>query len=126
MSNFYGIELVVDASGRNVDKFNREDLHDFVKRLADLIGMNRVFEPFYWDEENDGETDDPHLKGVSMIQFIETSNITIHTLTLIKSAFFNIFSCKDFDAKVAEDFITEFFACKHTKSTLIKRNYVRY
>ena len=52
---------------------------------------------------------EPHLKGTSAVQFIMTSNITIHTLDLLSHVYLNIFSCKDFDARKAAEFSRKFF-----------------
>ncbi len=60
-----------------------------------------------------------------MLQFIETSNITIHTLTLLKTAFINIFSCKMFDISLVEMFSKDFFSAQHVKSQTVERTYVK-
>ncbi len=76
-----------------------------------MIDMERC-ELFWWDDyglpEEEKQTQ-PHLKGTSAVQFIMTSNITIHTLDLMGNVYLNIFSCKDFDTKKAADFSRKFF-----------------
>jgi S-adenosylmethionine/arginine decarboxylase-like enzyme len=64
---------------------------------------------------------EPHLKGTSAIQFILTSNITIHTLDLLNNAYINIFSCKDFDADAAMKFSANWFKGEIVNSHLIER-----
>jgi S-adenosylmethionine/arginine decarboxylase-like enzyme len=54
----------------------------------------------------------PHLKGTSAIQFITTSNITIHTLDLLGAVYLNIFSCKEFEAEVVKEFSENWFKGK--------------
>lgn len=58
----------------------------------------------WWDDlytpQKERETE-PHLVGTSAVQFIRTSNITIHTLDRLKRVYLNIFSCKDFNAQKA-------------------------
>jgi S-adenosylmethionine/arginine decarboxylase-like enzyme len=49
------------------------------------------------------------LEGYSMIQFIETSSITVHLDEFGNRAFVDIFSCKAFDAKVAAQFTQTYF-----------------
>ncbi len=64
---------------------NREDIH-------------------WWDYKGQPEEykiAPAHLKGTSVIQFITTSNITIHTLDEMKRVYINIFSCKEFDEELA-------------------------
>ena len=63
----------------------------------------------------------PHTKGTSAVQFILTSNITIHTLDLLEAAYVNIFSCKKFDRKLAEKITTEWFVAKKYKTHFLER-----
>ena len=107
----YGKELILDLYGCNPKKFNRSDLDSFFKELCELIDMQKC-ERYFWDDlgvpESERQTS-PHTKGTSAIQFILTSNITIHTLDMVGEVYVNLFSCKDFDAEVAIDFITKWF-----------------
>jgi len=79
---------------------------------------------YFWDDfrvpEEKRQTN-PKTKGTTAIQFILTSNITIHTLDLLGTVFLNIFSCKDFDTKSAEEFTVRFFGATEYKSTIIQR-----
>lgn len=119
----YGKELVLDLHNCNAKKFKRITIKKFFRDLCSLIDM-RPCELFWWDdyglppEECQSE---PHLKGTSAVQFIMTSNITIHTLDLLGSVYLNIFSCKDFDAKKATEFSRKFFEGKVAKVTTIDR-----
>ncbi len=70
--------------------------------------------------EEEKETE-PHLKGITAIQFIKTSNITIHTLDLLKSVYLNIFSCKDFDPEIVKQFTEEWFKGKIVNNHVIER-----
>lgn len=78
----------------------------------------------WWDDYGvppvEQETE-PHLKGTSAIQFIKTSNITIHTLDLLDSVYLNIFSCKDFDINIAKQFSERWFNGKTVNSHVIER-----
>ena len=84
----------------------------------------KPFDLYFWDDfripVQDRQTD-PKTKGTTAIQFILTSNITIHTLDLTGIAFVNIFSCKDYDPKLAEEFTVKFFEAKEHKSVTIER-----
>ncbi|MBI2100591.1 MAG: S-adenosylmethionine decarboxylase [Candidatus Vogelbacteria bacterium] len=48
------------------------------------------------------------LEGYSAMQFIETSSITMHFDEVKNRAFIDIFSCKFFEPKTAENFCKEF------------------
>jgi S-adenosylmethionine/arginine decarboxylase-like enzyme len=66
----------------------------------------------FWDDvgvpEEEKQTS-PHTKGTSAVQFILTSNITIHTLDELKAVYLNIFSCKTFDSEIATQLCREWF-----------------
>ncbi len=78
----------------------------------------------WWDDLNTPEEEketEPHLKGTTAIQFIKTSNITIHTLDLLKKVYLNIFSCKDFDPEIVKQFTEEWFKGKIVNNHVIER-----
>jgi S-adenosylmethionine/arginine decarboxylase-like enzyme len=119
----YGKELILDIHQCNSSKFNRKDLRKYFKQLCKLIDM-RAEKLVFWDDEkvpDEFKQTELHTKGTSAVQFILTSNITIHTLDELKSIYVNIFSCKDFDSKIAEDFTLNFFSGKIIQSKTIER-----
>ncbi len=120
----YGIELIVNASGCDVSVMSRSKLARFIEELCKKIDMKRALKPYFWDEINGGVSDEPHLQGISVFQFIETSNIAIHALTKLEVIFFNIFSCKPFERQIVEDYIRRYFKAERLDSQLIERTYV--
>lgn len=56
-----------------------------------------------------------NLRGYSLMQFIETSSITIHLDEFGLRAFVDIFSCKTFDANKAKKFAQSFFKAKRIR-----------
>lgn len=107
----FGKELVLDLHGCDASLFNRLDIENYLKLVCDLVEMERC-ELFWWDDEGVPagmcETE-PHLKGTSAVQFIRTSNITIHTLDLLGNVYINLFSCKGFDHDAVIRFTEEWF-----------------
>ena len=79
---------------------------------------------YWWDDlhtpEDEKETE-PHLVGTSAVQFIKTSNITIHSLDLLQKVFLNVFSCKDFDENVVVNFSATWFEGRVVKQTVVER-----
>ena len=120
----YGKELILDLHDcKSSFKFNRKDLDIFFKVLCNLIGMKKCKRTF-WDYKGYPEEYEKapiHLKGTSAVQFISTSNITIHTLDEMKRVYLNIFSCKPFDEEIAIAFCQEWFAGKIVNSQIIDR-----
>ena len=114
MDDCYGKELILDLHECDVSKFTRESIEQFFIGLCDLIEMERCGLHF-WDYKGDQEGYDEaadHLKGISAIQFISTSNIMIHTLDVLERVYLNIFSCKEFNTYKASKFSIEWFGCQ--------------
>ena len=63
----------------------------------------------------------PKTKGTSAVQFILTSTIVIHTLDLMKAAYVNIFSCKDFDTDEAAEFTAKWFGSTDWTANVVTR-----
>ena len=119
----YGYELILDLHGCDISTFNRKSLTAYFEKLCDEIQMERE-DLHFWDYDGVPEeeiTKEAHLLGTSAVQFIKTSNIVIHTLDLLKAAYVNIFSCKKYDASVAEKITTDWFGASNCRSTLIER-----
>lgn len=120
----FGYELVLDLSNCSTEKFNRKDITEFFKELCNLIDMERE-DLHFWDYEGVPEEeipyDQPHLIGTSAVQFISTSNITIHTLNLLQKIFVNIFSCKEFNEKKAEAFTKKYFSAGNITARFLVR-----
>ncbi len=120
----YGKELILDLHECDPQTFTRDSIEDYFEELCDLIDMERC-ELYWWDDhevpDNEKQTE-PRLKGTSGVQFILTSNITIHTLDLMGNVYLNIFSCKDFDSRVAADLSKKWFGgiivSEHTHARL--------
>ena len=107
----YGKELILDLHECDPQTFTRDSIEDYFEELCDLIDMERC-ELYWWDDyevPDDEKQTEPRLKGTSAVQFILTSNITIHTLDLMESVYLNIFSCKDFNEDDVIRFSEEWF-----------------
>jgi len=119
----YGKELILDLHHCDSGRFTRKNIRNYFSKLCELIDMERC-KLSWWDDyglpPEECQTE-PHLKGTSAVQFILTSNITIHTLDLLNNAYINIFSCKDFDADAAMEFSADWFKGEIVNSHLIER-----
>ncbi len=119
----YGKELIIDLHNCNSNRFTRKSIRNYFKEICKLIDMKRE-KLCWWDDlytlEEEKETE-PHLVGTSAVQFIKTSNITIHTLDILKKAYINIFSCKDFDENIASEFSRKWFEGNIKNWTIIRR-----
>jgi S-adenosylmethionine decarboxylase len=119
----YGQELILDLHGCNADLFGRPAIERFLRALCDLIDMERC-DVHFWDDvgipEHEKQTD-PRTKGTSVVQFILTSTIVIHTLDLKKAAYVNVFSCKEFDTDEAAKFTAAWFGSTDWSASVVTR-----
>ena len=113
----YGKELIVDLHDCDVRMMTKHCLENFLKSLCELIDMEMV--GTHWWEDLDNEEE--HLAGISVVQFIKTSSITIHALTKLEHVYINIFSCKDFDVLNTSNFIKSWFSGKVKNSLVMGR-----
>lgn len=92
-----------------------KEIKRYVKEVIALIHMV-AHGPCYIERFGSGS-----LEGISAMQFIETSSVTVHCDDVGNRVFIDIFSCKDFDAEKAVDFSKQFFSAQEAESTIIFR-----
>lgn len=113
----WGMVASIDVYGCNPRLISdKEEIRKFIVALVDSIGMVRHGEPMI-ERFAEGA-----LEGCSALQFIETSSVTLHFDEGQNRAFIDIFSCKYFDFKVAEEFCRTYLEGEKAKSIY----YLRY
>lgn len=120
--NTYGKEVILDLQGCP-SPFTRAQIARYMEELCDKIDMERC-ELYWWDDEGlpeDEKEIEPHLDGISAVQFIMTSNVTIHTLHQLNKVFLNIFSCKDFNKEDVEAMSLKHFGGVVAQSVEVER-----
>ena len=111
MKQKYGTEFIIDLHNCNPKKFTRKSIKKYFVEVCKLINMEPC-KLVWWDDFRvpiEERQTEPHLKGTSAIQFIKTSNITIHTLDIMKNVYVNIFSCKHFQDYALMKFTEKYF-----------------
>ena len=120
----YGQEVLLDLHECDPNRFTRTDIERYFEELCQLIKMERC-DLHFWDDvgvPEDEQQTHPKTKGTSAVQFILTSTIVIHTLDLMKVAYVNIFSCKEFDTDEAPKFTANWFGSTDwTANVVIRR-----
>ena len=101
------MELIVDGHCSNTHLMtDREAMAAWLKAMAHVIDMTPFGEPviqgFPWPESDDWD-------ALSAVQFLKESAIVVHTYPERQAAFFNIFSCRDFDKDKALAFLKTTF-----------------
>ena len=99
----WGFSTSLDLKKCNSKIKNKAEIKTYVMQLCDLIEMKR-FGPCQIYKFGTG-----NKAGYSMLQLIETSNITGHFCDDNNSAYLDIFSCKPYDEKEMINFSKTFF-----------------
>ncbi len=105
MSEAFGQHLVVDAAGCNHKIGDRDAIAAFAADLVRAIDMKAYGAPWI---EHFGH-DLPKASGYTLVQLIETSNVTAHFCDHSGEAYIDVFSCKTFDESVALEVIDRHF-----------------
>ncbi len=124
----YGKELILDIHDCYENRFNRKDIARYFDELVELIDMKpmkRTWWDYFWYPKwfikIMGWDNEDKVYGASAVQFIRTSNITIHVIYNLRQIYLNIFSCKDFDAELVTDFSQCFFWGEIVNKKIIDR-----
>ena len=102
--NTWGKHLILDAAKcRPVSIRSSENIYNYTKDLVKKIDMVAYGEPqiVMFGSGN--------KKGYTLVQLIETSNITAHFVEETDDLYLDVFSCKDFDPHVVTGLIAEYF-----------------
>jgi S-adenosylmethionine/arginine decarboxylase-like enzyme len=112
----WGYHLMLDCSGcETID--SKENIYNFVKDLVQQIDMVAHGEPII-EYLLPG---DPK-QGYSLMQLITTSNICGHFMELDGTAYFDIFSCKEFNLTLAQKVVKHYFNPKKIRANFITRH----
>jgi S-adenosylmethionine/arginine decarboxylase-like enzyme len=113
---YWGYHLTVDARDCNPEALrSKKTIAEFSKKLVSDIDMVAYGAPriVMFGEGN--------KKGYTLVQLIETSDITAHFVEETNDIYFDVFSCKSFNPKTAMKVINDYFQPRKTKVRFIKR-----
>ena len=115
-SKAWGQHLIIDAKHCNPDKIRDADhIKKFAKTLVKTIDMKAFGEP---QVVMFGEG---RVKGYTLVQLIETSNITCHFAEEDNSVYFDLFSCKCFSSADAKEVFVTYFEPESISVSILKR-----
>jgi S-adenosylmethionine decarboxylase len=118
----WGKHLIIDISAGDREAVrSATHIRRFVETLVEAIGMKAYGPPVL---EHFAEHV-PEAAGYSLVQLIETSTITGHFCDRSGDAYIDIFSCKDFQAKLAIDVVRPTFRPEHIKFITLARQAAR-
>jgi len=112
----WGFHLVVDAVKCDLAAIkSKSTIAAFVKHLVKEIDM-KAYGPPRIVRFGDG-----NKMGYTLVQLIETSNITAHFSEETGNAYLDVFSCKPFQPDTALNCIKKYFSPSHMKTRFFKR-----
>ena len=114
--SYFGYHLMLDCSGcSGID--SRENIYNFTKELIKEIDMVAHGEPII-EYLLSG---DPK-QGFSLMQLITTSNIVGHFMELSGTAYFDVFSCKEFEVEIVKNVVKNYFSPEKMRVNFITRH----
>ena len=112
---YYGKHLIVTAKGCNKNILDISAITKFLATLTKRIDMVAYGDPVVARFGQGIEI------GISAVQLIETSAITIHTNDSARDMYLDVFSCKTFDEEKAIAFIKKTFSPKSMNQQVLLR-----
>jgi S-adenosylmethionine/arginine decarboxylase-like enzyme len=118
MVNYWGWHLIVNLKECSSESIRSEDnFKNFLNALVKRINMVAYGEPLI----KHFATHDPDKAGYSIVQLIETSNITGHFVDKNGDGYLDVFSCSPFEPDHVLAVIREYFAPLRMQERLIFR-----
>lgn len=107
-NNAWGHSCAYDFVNADKNKISsHEEVTHYVKRLCEEIKMKPYGEP--WIEKF--ASHDERLYGITLLQAIETSCITVHFAENTGEVYLDVFSCAQYDPEVPLHFTESYFGC---------------
>ena len=114
----WGLAVCIDLGECDHAKISsKEHITQFAIDLAKYIDMKRYGEPivvFFGDA--------PKVQGYSLLQLIETSQISGHFAEDTDRCFIDVFSCKQFPPQKTAKFVQDYFGAKKMEYSISFRN----
>jgi S-adenosylmethionine/arginine decarboxylase-like enzyme len=112
----WGYHLIVNAAGCDPEAIRSKDtIQSFSKELVQQINMVAYGKPQIVRFGTSVQ------KGYTLVQLIETSNITAHFSEDTNEVYFDVFSCKTFRPKDALQVFSKYFSPKKMTTDFFAR-----
>lgn len=111
----WGYHLIMDMSHCNKDIDNPDKVSEFLTAMTKALKMKAYGKPLV-------HRFPAPARGVSGVQIIYTSSITIHSDNVEWCAYIDVFSCKKFKPETAISLTKKFFEPKSIKQLFLYRD----
>ena len=115
--SYWGYHLMLDCKGCNENVSNKEAIYNFCKTLVKDIDMVAHGEPMI-EFMLPG---DPK-QGYTLLQLITTSNISCHFMDFDRTAYLDVFSCKEFEPNIVKKIFQDYFNPEKMRVNYITRH----
>jgi S-adenosylmethionine/arginine decarboxylase-like enzyme len=133
MKDSAGLHLVMDAYVADSSVFTRERLEDLFAKIVEALEMKPLDKAQVYEVPVDPEVLERVKRtgtfedegGISSIQVISTSHLSLHAWPLQNKFSLDAFSCKDFNAGLAINIIREMMGVTTDHVHVIQRTFPR-
>lgn len=112
---YYGKHMMLTCEGCNDNLLSVDTMKEFLKELADKIDMIRYGEPIA------ARFGDGCQVGISAVQLITTSALTVHTNDQARDMYLDVFSCKWFEEETVMAVVNKYYAPKQITHQIVIR-----
>lgn len=112
---YYGKHLMLTSVSCNENLLDLQKITAFLKELVPTIGMFAYGEPI---AARFGEGIEV---GISAVQLITTSAITMHTNDAARDMYLDVFSCKWFEEEVVRSVVRKYFNPENMTASVVLR-----
>ena len=117
----FGPHLTLDLYGCDKDKLaDREFVFKVLNEMPDELDMNKFSDPQITEVPSPGP-DSFDRGGITGFVILIESHMTIHTFPEDGYASFDIFSCKDFDTKLASNILMKRLGATKVETNFLTR-----
>ena len=115
--SYWGYHLILNAKRCRPSAIrSAKDITHFSKALVKKIDMVPYGEPQVVRFGSGNK------QGYTLVQLIETSNITAHFVEETNDMYLDVFSCKDFRPEDVRSMVSKYFEPEHADSLLLRRD----
>jgi S-adenosylmethionine decarboxylase len=115
----FGLHLMLDLYGCDPKMLNNEKLvYDILDMLPEKIGMRKLMKPYILFAPGNEKRDPGGWSGFIMIQ---ESHISMHTFIKRRFVTADVYSCKEFDPKIAIEYFKNIFKTADVEYSLEMR-----
>ena len=106
LKKIWGFHALFDCAACDIERVkSKANVRDFLAEMVREIDMVPFGAPYI----ERFATHDIDKSGISFFQMIETSNISGHLCEANGDAYIDIFSCKEYDTRLAQEIIEKYF-----------------